>query len=178
VSRYPEITGRKLDVIGVYIAWRGIDLNLPVLKFLTFWSRKSTGYTIASQNACLATISELALAARAPDKAYHHCVLSGHSFGGLVQATRSTWSTITSFYRVKPLLPRVCESLRTARSRPISKKTTQTTVFTRANITMAMKIAFAAMVSITPMKSGHLQDGKFGEGGNLSLPEMIVCPSG
>jgi hypothetical protein len=25
VSRYPEITGRKLDVIGVYVAWRGLD---------------------------------------------------------------------------------------------------------------------------------------------------------
>jgi hypothetical protein len=84
VSRFPEVTGRKLDVIGVYIAWRGIDLTVPVLKFLTFWSRKSAGSTIAAQNGCLATISELALAARAPDKAYHHCVLLGHSFGGLV----------------------------------------------------------------------------------------------
>ena len=84
VSRYPEITGRKLNVIGVYVAWRGLDVTLPVAKFLTFWSRKSTGYTIAAQNACLATLSELALAARAPDKTYHHCVLLGHSFGGLV----------------------------------------------------------------------------------------------
>jgi hypothetical protein len=84
VSRFPEITGRKLDVIGVYIAWRGEDLTVPGLKLLTFWSRKSAGTTIAAQNGCLATISELALAARAPDKAYHHCVLLGHSFGGLV----------------------------------------------------------------------------------------------
>jgi hypothetical protein len=64
--------------------WRGVDLTVPVLKFLTFWSRKSAGSTIAAQNGCLATISELALAARAPDKTYHHCVLLGHSFGGLV----------------------------------------------------------------------------------------------
>jgi pimeloyl-ACP methyl ester carboxylesterase len=84
VSRFPEITGRKLDVIGVYVAWRGLDITLPVAKFLTFWSRKSTGYTIASQNGILATVSELALAARSPDKSYHHCVLLGHSFGGLV----------------------------------------------------------------------------------------------
>jgi hypothetical protein len=84
MSRYPEITGRKINVIGVYIAWRGIDVTLPVAKFLTFWSRKGAGSTIAAQNGCLATISELALAARAPDKAYHHCVLLGHSFGGLV----------------------------------------------------------------------------------------------
>jgi hypothetical protein len=42
------------------------------------------GDTIAAQNACLATISELALADWSPDKTYHHCVLLGHSFGGLV----------------------------------------------------------------------------------------------
>ena len=84
VSRYPEITGRKLNVIGVYVAWRGLDVNAPVLKFLTFWNRKSAGYKIAAENGCLATLSELALAARGPDKTYHHCVLLGHSFGGLV----------------------------------------------------------------------------------------------
>jgi hypothetical protein len=84
VSRSLTVTGRKINVIGVYIAWRGIDLDLPVLKFLTFWNRKSAGSAIAAQNGCLATISELALAARAPDKRYHYCVLLGHSFGGLV----------------------------------------------------------------------------------------------
>jgi hypothetical protein len=57
---------------------------VPGLNLLTFWSRKSAGQIVASQNGCLAAISELALAARAPDKKYHHCVLLGHSFGGLV----------------------------------------------------------------------------------------------
>jgi hypothetical protein len=75
VSRYPEITGRKINVIGVYIAWRGVDITFPVAKFLTFWSRKGAGGTIAAENGCLATLSELALAARAPEKKYHHCVL-------------------------------------------------------------------------------------------------------
>jgi hypothetical protein len=84
VSRFPEITSQNINVIGVYIAWRGVDVTVPVAKFLTFWSRKSAGATIAAQNGCLATISELALAARAPDKKSHHCVLLGHSFGGLV----------------------------------------------------------------------------------------------
>jgi len=84
VSRYPEVTGRKLNVIGVYVAWRGKDLTIPGLEYLTFWSRKGAGGTIASENACLAAISELALAARAPDKEYHQCILMGHSFGGLV----------------------------------------------------------------------------------------------
>jgi hypothetical protein len=84
VSRYPEITKRKATVIGVYVAWRGKDITLPLAKFMTFWSRKSTGEQIAAQNSILATVSELALAARAPSKKLHRCILLGHSFGGLV----------------------------------------------------------------------------------------------
>jgi hypothetical protein len=84
LSRFPEATGQKINIIGVYIGWRGVDLTLPVAKFLTFWSRKSTGYNIASGNGCLAAISELAVAARAPDKKFHRCLLLGHSFGGLL----------------------------------------------------------------------------------------------
>src|SRR5881398_2902398 len=84
VSSFPEFTGRKIDVIVVYIAWRGKDLTFPGLNLLTFWSRKSTGGGIAAANSCLATIEELAVAAREPGKEYHHTVLLGHSFGGLV----------------------------------------------------------------------------------------------
>ena len=64
LSTYPEAVGRKVNVIGVYVAWRGKDVTLPVAKFLTFWNRKSTGGQIAAANGCLAAISELALAAR------------------------------------------------------------------------------------------------------------------
>jgi hypothetical protein len=71
-------------VIGVYIAWRGKDLSVPGLDLLTFWNRKLAGGEVAAQNSCLATINELALAAREPGKKVHHCVLMGHSFGGLV----------------------------------------------------------------------------------------------
>jgi hypothetical protein len=84
VSRFQEVTGRKVNVIGVYIAWRGIDVTLPVAKFLTFWNRKGASAAIAARNGCLGTLSELASAARAPDKRFHYCVLMGHSFGGLV----------------------------------------------------------------------------------------------
>src|SRR6267142_4529047 len=84
LSRFPEMREHKIDLIGVYIAWRGKDLTVPGLDLLTFWNRKSTGGEVAAQNGCLAAISELALAARAPDKKLHHCVLMGHSFGGLV----------------------------------------------------------------------------------------------
>src|SRR4026209_299646 len=40
VSGFPEFTGRKINVIGVYIAWRGKDLTFAGLNLLTFWSRK------------------------------------------------------------------------------------------------------------------------------------------
>jgi hypothetical protein len=39
---------------------------------------------IASQVSCLATLDELALAARDPSKKVHRCILIGHSFGGLL----------------------------------------------------------------------------------------------
>jgi hypothetical protein len=84
VSRLPEVTQGNINVIGVYIGWRGKNLTIPGLNLLTFWNRKSAGNEVAAQNSCLATINELALTARAPDKQVHHCVLMGHSFGGLV----------------------------------------------------------------------------------------------
>jgi hypothetical protein len=84
ISSFPEATGRKVNVIGVYIAWRGRDLTFPGLNLLTFYSRKAVAAEIASQVSCLATINELALAARDPNKKLHRCVLIGHSFGGLL----------------------------------------------------------------------------------------------
>jgi hypothetical protein len=84
VSSFPEATGGKLNVIGVYIAWRGRDLTFPGLNLLTFYSRKAVAGEIASQVSCLATVDELALAARDPRKKYHRCILLGHSFGGLL----------------------------------------------------------------------------------------------
>src|SRR5947199_8687745 len=40
VSIVLEFTGRKINVIGVYVALRGQDLTAPGLKFLTVWNRK------------------------------------------------------------------------------------------------------------------------------------------
>ena len=36
ISRLPEVTQGKINVIGVYIAWRGKDLSVPGLDLLTF----------------------------------------------------------------------------------------------------------------------------------------------
>jgi hypothetical protein len=84
ISSSFEATGRKQNVIGVYIAWRGRDLVFPGLNLLTFFSRKAVAAEIASQVSCLATLDELALAARDPSKKEHRCILIGHSFGGLL----------------------------------------------------------------------------------------------
>src|SRR2546423_5765804 len=84
VSSFPEFTGRKINVIGVYIAWRGKGPTFPGLNLLTFWSRKSTGAGIAAADRCLASIEELAVAAHEPGKDYPHTVLLGHSFGAFV----------------------------------------------------------------------------------------------
>ena len=84
ISRLPEVTQGNINVVGVYIAWRGKNLTVPGLDLLTFWNRKLAGGEVAAQNSCLATINELALTAREPGKEVHHCVLMGHSFGGLV----------------------------------------------------------------------------------------------
>jgi hypothetical protein len=49
VSSFPAGTGGKVNVIGVYIAWRGRDLTFPGLNLLTFYSRKAVAGQIASQ---------------------------------------------------------------------------------------------------------------------------------
>jgi hypothetical protein len=96
VSRFPEFKGQKLNVLGVYIAWRGKDLTVPGLNFFTFWSRKAAGEGIAAANSCLSTIQELAVAAREPGKEYHRSVLLGHSFGALVLGNTISHSILGS----------------------------------------------------------------------------------
>ena len=94
VSKTPEVIANKYNVIGVYIAWRGKDLTIPGLDLLTFWNRKSAGNELAEQNGCLATLNELAIAAREPGKKAHRCILMGHSFGGLVLENTITHSIL------------------------------------------------------------------------------------
>src|SRR2546430_13385340 len=83
-SSFPEFTGRKIDVIGVYIAWRGKDLTFPGLNLLTFWSRKSTGGGIAAANSCPTTIEELAVAPPETGKKDHNTGLLRASFCALL----------------------------------------------------------------------------------------------
>ena len=83
VSSLPEVTRGKINVIGVYIAWRGKDLSVPGLDLLTFWNRKSTGGRWPRKTAAWLLLTNWHGCARARQRV-HHCVLMGHSFGGLV----------------------------------------------------------------------------------------------
>jgi hypothetical protein len=80
VSSLPLFKEQKINVLGVYISWRGRDLTVPGLELMTFWNRKAAGEEIAAANSCLSTLQELAVVAREPGKSYHHSVLIGHSF--------------------------------------------------------------------------------------------------
>ena len=74
----------NFHVIGVFLGWRGQLTEIPVVKELTFFSRKAAAERLASNFDCydaIATISETARRYH-PDAQY--TVLLGHSFGGLV----------------------------------------------------------------------------------------------
>jgi hypothetical protein len=94
ISSFPDFKARKINVLGVYIGWRGRNLTVPGLSLLTFWSRKFAGEGIAAANSCISTLHELAIAAREPGKEYHHTVLLGHSFGALVLGNTISHSII------------------------------------------------------------------------------------
>ena len=49
VSRLPEVTQGKINVIGVYIAWRGKNLTVPGLNLLTFWKGKWAGNDVGTE---------------------------------------------------------------------------------------------------------------------------------
>src|SRR5947199_6721821 len=50
VSRLPEVTHGNINVIGVYIGWRGKNLTVPGLAWPTFRYRKLMGGSVAAQN--------------------------------------------------------------------------------------------------------------------------------
>jgi hypothetical protein len=75
----------RFNVIGVYLGWRGQLTKVPVMKELTFFSRKAAAERLASNFDCydaIAAVSEAARKYHAADGQY--TILLGHSFGGLV----------------------------------------------------------------------------------------------
>ena len=85
LSQTQLIRDSGFHVVGVYLGWRGEITEAPIVRQLTFYSRKAAAERLASNFDCydaIATISEAARKYHQGDRQY--TVLIGHSFGGLV----------------------------------------------------------------------------------------------
>jgi len=81
-------------VLGVYIGWRGDSSVLPILKYLTFWSRKSTALEVGLNGVTevLLKLVKIVNLKNAIDTSKSRprnsrMVIVGHSFGGQVVYT-------------------------------------------------------------------------------------------
>jgi len=85
LSQTQLIRNSGFHLVGVYLGWRGELTTAPIVRQLTFYSRKAAAERLASNFDCydaIAAISEAARKFHQGDRQY--TVLIGHSFGGLV----------------------------------------------------------------------------------------------
>jgi hypothetical protein len=82
LSQSKQVRIHHYQVFGVYFAWPGKTLEIPYLKYLSFWNRKQAAERIASNGDCLDAIEQLSQTARLHENNY--VFLIGHSFGGLI----------------------------------------------------------------------------------------------
>ncbi|MDH5377399.1 MAG: esterase [Gammaproteobacteria bacterium] len=77
----------RRKVIGVYVGWRGTSIDLPVIRYLTFWDRKNTAQEIGhlGVSELLLGLEEIVTVKNASnEKTKSRLVTIGHSFGGAV----------------------------------------------------------------------------------------------
>jgi hypothetical protein len=85
LSEAPIVRNAHFHVIGVYLGWRGQLTKVPVVKELTFYSRKAAAERLASNFDCYDAIAAVSEAARKDHNSDgQYTILIGHSFGGLV----------------------------------------------------------------------------------------------
>ena len=84
IAATPLIRDKGFHVIGVYLGWRGEITDVPVVRQLSFYSRKAAAERLASNFDCFDAISSVAEAARVHGRSNQYTILLGHSFGGLV----------------------------------------------------------------------------------------------
>ena len=78
-------------IIGVYVGWRGLSQQLPILEQLTFWGRKNTAHKIGrgDMDELLVHLDDLKRGLTRPEvseekPAATRLVVMGHSFGGAI----------------------------------------------------------------------------------------------
>lgn len=85
ISETQLIRNSGLQLIGVYLGWRGEITTTPVIRQFTFYSRKAAAERLASNFDCFDAIAAVSQAARESHRSDgQYTVLIGHSFGGLV----------------------------------------------------------------------------------------------
>jgi hypothetical protein len=100
--RAREVITNRLNVVGVYFAWPGESLRIPIVNTFTFWNRKIAAERIANNADCLDAIEKISEAARRHSANY--VFLMGHSFGGLIleRAVAHTMRTLQGKTNVRP----------------------------------------------------------------------------
>jgi hypothetical protein len=84
-------------VIGVYIAWRGMLWNLPVIKYFTFWSRKAAALRVGHLS-CTEVLFRIIRAVKSKTNR-SQCIFIGHSFGGLVMENAICKALLGALFR-------------------------------------------------------------------------------
>ena len=97
-----QVISNHLNVVGIYFAWPGESLRVPIVNTFTFWDRKRAAERIASNDDCLDAIEQLSHAAREQRESY--TVLIGHSFGGLI-VERTVAHTMRTLQGVENVVP-------------------------------------------------------------------------
>jgi len=82
-QRFADGAGRKpRSIIGVYFAWRGLLWKLPLLRYLTFWSRKTAALRVGQLSCTEAVLRIIGTVKSRNNRS--QCIFIGHSFGGLI----------------------------------------------------------------------------------------------
>jgi len=85
-------------VIGVFLAWRGLTLKVPLLKEATFWPRMSTAKRVASPALSEVVYKLMDVTKENPDS---KCIVVGHSFGGMILERTMSQTLLSLLYTHK-----------------------------------------------------------------------------
>lgn len=73
---------RPRPIVGVYFAWRGLLWKLPIIKYFTFWNRKTAALRVGHLS-CTEALFRIIRAVKSRNTR-SQCIFVGHSFGGLI----------------------------------------------------------------------------------------------
>ena len=84
VAQTERDAGRKRAVIGVYLGWRGLSLDITGVQWLTFWTRKEAAERFGEGQALEALTALEDLDRELQNNGYpdSRLIILGHSFGG------------------------------------------------------------------------------------------------